>query len=281
MGATTVLTRHRVTPAIAFGQLTRHRATIFCGVPTLFAAMLAMPDAPPRDQLSTRVCVSAGEALPRDIGERWTARHGCDIVDGIGSTEMLHIFLSNRPGEVRYGTTGRPVPGYELRLLGDDGREVQDGELGDLQVKGGSSAALYWADRDRSCATFCGEWTWTGDKFSRDRDGYYVYGGRSDDMLKVGGMYVSPFEVESALISHPSVLEAAVVGAPDAAGLIKPRAFVVLRTACDDAEATALREALRVHVKSRLAHYKCPHWLEFVSELPKTATGKVQRFRLR
>jgi benzoate-CoA ligase len=243
--------------------------------------MLAWPAAPARDQLALRVCVSAGEALPRDIGERWTTRYRSEILDGIGSTEMLHIFLSNRPGSVRYGTTGRAVPGYEVRLLGEDGHDVADGELGDLYVKGPSSAVMYWGDRDRSCATFQGEWTKTGDKFRRDEHGNYVYGGRIDDMLKVAGMYVSPFEVESALIGHPDVLEAAVVGAPDDAGLIKPRAFVVLRTPCASSDVEALRDALRAHVKERLAHYKCPQWLEFVNELPKTATGKVQRFRLR
>jgi benzoate-CoA ligase len=281
VGATAVLTRHRVTPDVAFTQLVRQRATIFCAVPTLFASMLAWPDAPSAEPLAVRLCVSAGEALPRDIGERWKARYGSDILDGIGSTEMLHIFLSNRPGDVRYGTTGRPVPGYELRLVDDDGHAVAAGELGDLYVKGGSSAAMYWADRERSCATFQGAWTRTGDKFRCDADGSYVYGGRSDDMLKVGGMYVSPFEVESALVAHPAVLEAAVVGAPDAAGLTKPRAFVVLRVPCAEAEMPAVRDTLRAHVKARLAHYKCPHWIEVVAELPKTATGKVQRFRLR
>ena len=282
VGATTILTSQRVTPEVAFTQLTRHAATVFCAVPTLFANMLAWQSThATADHLAVRICVSAGEALPREIGERWTARYGSEILDGIGSTEMLHIFLSNRPGAVRYGTTGRAVPGYELRLLGEDGGEAADGQLGDLYVKGPSSAVMYWGDRDRSCATFQGEWTRTGDKFLRDEHGNYVYGGRSDDMLKVAGLYVSPFEVESALVAHPEVLEAAVVGTPDAAGLIKPRAFVVLRSPCPAGEVDSLREAIRSHVRARLAHYKCPQSLEFVTELPKTATGKVQRFRLR
>ena len=281
VGATTVLTRKRVTPEVAFAQLATHRATIFCGVPTLFASMLAWPDAPSADRLAVRICTSAGEGLPRDIGERWTARYGSSVLDGLGSTEMLHIFLSNRPGDVRYGSTGTAVPGYTLRLVGDDGRDVADGQIGDLYVNGGSSAAMYWADRERSRATFQGEWTRTGDKYRREADGSYVCCGRSDDMLKVGGMYVSPFEVESALITHPDVLEAAVVGVPDDVGLIKPKAYVVPRRPVNDRDAARVCEALRAHAREQLAHYKCPHWIELVAELPKTATGKIQRFRLR
>jgi benzoate-CoA ligase len=223
--------------------------------------------------------VSAGEPLPEEIGRRWLERVGVDIVDGIGSTEMLHIFLSNRPGAVRYGTTGKPIPGYALRLIDDTGKPVKRGEIGDLLVSGPSSAAQYWNNYDKSRATFQGEWTRTGDKYFEDEDGYFVYCGRSDDMLKVGGIFVSPAEVEAALVAHEAVLEAAVVGAADEKKLIKPKAFVVVKQGV--AAGPALGEALQAHVKSRLAPYKYPRWIEFVNELPKTATGKIQRFKLR
>jgi benzoate-CoA ligase len=202
-----------------------------------------------------------------------------EILDGIGSTEMLHIFLSNRPGEVRYGTTGKPVPGYHIRLVNEDGNLTATGELGELQISGPSSAVQYWNNRSKSLETFVGSWTRAGDKYSVDADGYYTYGGRSDDMLKVSGMYVSPFEVEAALVTHPDVLEAAVVGAPDEQQLIKPKAFVVLRPGTRASE--ELAELLKQHVKARLAPYKYPRWIEFAAELPKTATGKIQRFKLR
>jgi benzoate-CoA ligase len=255
------------------------KPTIFYGVPTLYASMLASPAFPAREALALRVCASAGEALPQRIGDRFTELTDIEILDGIGSTEMLHIFLSNRPGEVRYGTTGKPVPGYEVALRDDAGAPVPDGGIGDLYIKGPTAAAGYWNQREKSRATFQGEWTRSGDKYVRDADGYYTYAGRSDDMLKVGGQYVSPFEVESAIASHAAVLEAAVVGAADADGLVKPRAYVVLK---DPAQAgDALAEALRAHVKDRLAAFKYPRWVEFVQELPKTATGKIQRFRLR
>jgi benzoate-CoA ligase len=229
--------------------------------------------------VALRRCVSAGEALPEDIGKRWRERLGVDILDGIGSTEMLHIFLSNRPGDVRYGTTGKPVPGYEIRLVDDDGRPVPSGEIGELQVAGPTSAAFYWNQRERSRATFLGRWTRCGDKYMQDKDGYFTYCGRSDDMLKVSGMYVSPFEVEAALLAHEAVLEAAVVGHSDEQKLVKPKAFVVLKPGL--ARAPALAEELQQHVKGRLAPYKYPRWIEFRSELPKTATGKIQRFKLR
>jgi len=199
VGATTVLLPARPTPADVFGVLKKHRPTIFYGVPTLYAALLADPQRPRKPELNLRVCTSAGEALPAEIGRRWTEEYGCEILDGIGSTEMLHIFLSNRPGAVRYGTTGQPVPGYELRIVGDDGRDCGDGEIGELQIKGPSAAIMYWNNRARTKATFGGDWTRSGDKYTRDADGYYTYGGRSDDMLKVGGIYVSPFEVEACL----------------------------------------------------------------------------------
>jgi benzoate-CoA ligase len=241
--------------------------------------MLAAPELPQREDLALRVCTSAGEALPADIGRRFTERFGVEILDGIGSTEMLHIFLSNRPGEVRYGTTGKPVPGYEIRLLGEDGREVPDGEVGDLHISGPSAAACYWNARERSRTTFVGPWTRAGDKYVRDADGYYTYAGRSDDMLKVSGIYVSPFEVEAALLTHPAVLEAAVIGAADESDLIKPKAFIVLKPGVESSH--GLDAELKQHVKDRLAPYKYPRWIEFLGELPKTATGKIQRFKLR
>ena len=276
VGATAVLLPLRPTPAEVFGILKHYQPTIFYGVPTLYAALLADPQRPSKDDLKLRVCTSAGEALPAEIGRKWTAEYGCEVLDGIGSTEMLHIFLSNRPGQVRYGTTGQPVPGYELRVIGDDGRECGDGELGELQISGPSSALMYWNNRARTKATFCGEWTRSGDKYTRDADGYYTYGGRSDDMLKVGGIYVSPFEVEGSLMTHPAVLEAAVIGFADSDQLVKPKAFVVLKPGQDISAAD-----LQLHVKSQLAPYKYPRWIEFVPELPKTATGKIQRFKLR
>ena len=276
VGATAVLLPSRPTPADVFGVLRKYRPTIFYGVPTLYAALLADASRPKKSELNLRVCTSAGEALPADIGNRWTAEYGTEILDGIGSTEMLHIFLSNRPGKVRYGTTGQPVPGYELRIIGDDGRECGPGEIGELQISGPSSAIMYWNNRTKTKNTFAGEWTRSGDKYTCDADGYYTYGGRSDDMLKVGGIYVSPFEVEACLMTHPAILEAAVIGVADSDGLVKPKAYVVLKTG---SEATA--GDLQAHVKTKLAPYKYPRWIEFLSELPKTATGKIQRFRLR
>ena len=299
-GATAVLMAERPTPDSVFRRLTGEapaalqtikrgasnrpaastiRPSIFYGVPTLFAAMMASPAFPERSALSLRVSTSAGEALPEQVGTRFSEKTGVEILDGIGSTEMLHIFLSNQPGKVRYGTTGLPVPGYELKLLGDGGRPVAPGEVGDLYIKGPSAAAMYWNQRDKTRATFQGEWTKSGDKYVCDPDGYYTYAGRSDDMLKVSGQYVSPFEVESAIASHPAVLEAAVVGAADSDQLIKPKAYVVLKQGGVANE--ELADALKAHVKGRLAPFKYPRWIEFVAELPKTATGKIQRFKLR
>jgi benzoate-CoA ligase len=229
--------------------------------------------------LQLRTCISAGEALPRDIGERWTRHFGVDILDGIGSTEMLHIFLSNRPGEVCYGTTGSAVPGYELRLVDDDGRPAPPGQIGELQIAGPTCALGYWNNREKTRQTFQGPWARSGDKYYVDENGHYVYAGRSDDMLKVSGMYVSPVEVESALISHPAVLEAAVIGEQDGDGLTKPLACVVLKQTVGSIP--GLDEQLKQHVKSLLAPHKYPRWIEFVPELPKTATGKIQRFKLR
>ena len=279
VGASAVLLPERPTPAGVSRILKSEQPTIFYAVPTLYAALLAYPDLPEREELVLRRCVSAGEALPEEIGRRWTERMGVEILDGIGSTEMLHIFLSNRPGDVRYGTTGKPVPGYEIRLVGDDGNPAAVGEIGELQISGPTSAPFYWNQRERSRATFLGPWTRSGDKYVQDADGYFTYCGRTDDMLKVGGIYVSPFEVEAALLTHEAVLEAAVVGEPDEQKLIKPRAYVVVKLGVrPDA---ALADALQAHVKARLAPYKYPRWIEFIDELPKTATGKIQRFKLR
>lgn len=223
-----------------------------------------------------RLVSSAGEALPAELGERFQRHFGVDIVDGIGSTEMLHIFLSNRPGHVRYGTTGWPVPGYTIQLRGDDGGPVPDGEPGDLYIQGPSAAMMYWGNREKTRETFQGGWTKSGDKYIRNIDGTYTYGGRSDDMLKVSGIYVSPFEVEATLVQHPAVLEAAVIGVNDADGLVKTKAFVVLKNG------QAVTEAeLKAFVKDKLAPYKYPRQIEFVQDLPKTATGKIQRFKLR
>jgi len=280
VGATAVLMAERPTPDAVFKRLTEKKPTIFYGVPTLYAALLASPSFPSKNQMAIRVCTSAGEALPAEIGRRWTEKTGTELLDGIGSTEMLHIFLSNRPGDVRPGTTGKPVPGYQLRLVDDQGNVIsKPGELGELQISGPTSAVMYWNQREKTKNTFQGPWTRSGDKYSVDKDGYYAYGGRSDDMLKVSGIYVSPVEVEAALITHEAVLEAAVVGAEDENKLVKPKAFVVLKPGQSGSD--ALKSALQQHVKSKLAPHKYPRWIEFLNELPKTATGKIQRFKLR
>jgi benzoate-CoA ligase len=278
VGATAVLMRERPTPEAIFARLRQHQPTLFCGVPTLYASLLAA-ELPQRAELNLRGCVSAGEALPREIGERWSRHFGIDIVDGIGSTEMLHIFISNRFQDICYGTTGSVVPGYEVRLVDESGADVPDGDIGELIVSGPSCASGYWNNRAKSMDTFQGRWTRSGDKYYRDANGHYVHAGRADDMLKVSGLYVSPTEVESALLSHPCVLEAAVVGTQDQDGLIKPLACVVLKNR-DEASA-ALADQLKQHVKSLLLPHKYPRRVEFLAELPKTATGKIQRFKLR
>ncbi|MET0520093.1 MAG: benzoate-CoA ligase family protein [Burkholderiaceae bacterium] len=280
VGATTVLMAERPTPDAMFKRWLDHQATVFFCAPTGFAGMLAAPNLPRREQLALRLASSAGEALPADIGQRFTAQFGVEIVDGIGSTEMLHIFISNRPGQVRYGTTGWPVPGYAVELRGEDGRPVPDGETGELYIQGPSAAMMYWGNREKTRETFQGAWTRSGDKYLRNADGSYTYAGRSDDMLKVSGIYVSPFEVEATLIQHPAVLEAAVIGVADEEGLTKTKAFVVLKPGQQRDEA-ALDVELKAFVKDRLAAYKYPRLIEFVTELPKTATGKIQRFKLR
>ncbi len=277
VGATTALLPGRPTPDAVFRTMQTVRPTIFCGVPTLYAAMLAAAGdrIPGTDRL--RVSISAGEALPAEIGHRWKRITGTDILDGVGSTEMLHIFLSNAPGDVEYGTSGRAVPGYQLRLVGEWGRDVGDGDIGEMLVRGDTAADGYWNQRAKSRATFEGVWTRTGDKYIRRADGRYVYCGRTDDMFKVSGQWVSPFEVEQALVSHASVLEAAVVAAQDAEGLEKPKAFVVPTDRAAGIDATALQE----HVKAAIGPWKYPRWIEAVDELPKTATGKIQRYKLR
>jgi len=283
VGASVVLMAERPTPDATFKRWTGAtdtlagvKPTVFYGAPTGFAGMLASPNLPTRSDVAMRLVSSAGEALPAELGERFKAHFGVDIVDGIGSTEMLHIFISNRPDKVRYGTTGWPVPGYEIALRGDDGGPVPDGEPGDLYIHGPSAAMMYWGNRQKTRDTFQGGWTKSGDKYIRNADGSYTYGGRSDDMLKVSGIYVSPFEVEATLVQHPAVLEAAVIGVPDAEGLTKTKAFVVLKQggSATDAE-------LKAFVKDKLAPYKYPRQIVFVADLPKTATGKIQRFKLR
>jgi benzoate-CoA ligase len=260
----------------AWGGPAPIRPTVFFGAPTGFAGMLASPRLPAREAVALRMCSSAGEALPGEIAQRFKHHFGCEIVDGIGSTEMLHIFISNRPGDIRYGTTGKPVEGYAIELRGEDGEPVPVGEVGDLYIKGPSTAVMYWGNPEKSADTFRDGWTKSGDKYSRDADGYYTYAGRSDDMLKVSGIYVSPFEVEATLMLHPAVLEAAVIGKEDADGLTKTKAYVV----CKDGQSVS-EDELKGFVKERLAPYKYPRFIEFVDELPKTATGKIQRFRLR
>jgi benzoate-CoA ligase len=280
VGATTVLMAERPTPDAVFKRLVEKKPTILYGVPTLYAALLASAAFPSKDKLALRVCTSAGEALPPELGKRWKERTGTELLDGIGSTEMLHIFLSNRPGDVRPGTTGKAVPGYQLRLVDDQGNVVtKPGELGELQISGPTSAIMYWNQREKTKNTFQGPWTRSGDKYSVDQDGYYVYGGRSDDMLKVSGIWVSPAEVEAALVSHEAVLEAAVVGHEDEQRLVKPKAYIVLKPGHSPGE--GLKGELQRHVKDKLAPYKYPRWIEFLGELPKTATGKIQRFKLR
>ena len=279
VGATTVLLPGPPDPVSVCDILKRERPTLFFGVPTLYAMLLASDQLPTGQEHSLRVCVSAGEPLPADLLRRWRDRIGVEVLDGIGTTEMLHIFVSNRIGEVTPGATGRAVPGYEIRLVDEDGAICAPGEMGILEVSGPTSALMYWNQREKTKDTFRGPWTRTGDNFVIDEDGVLTYGGRNDDMLKVGGIYVSPFEVEGALLKHEAVLEAAVVGHPDQDVLIKPMAFVVLNAGVTGSP--TLAQALKDFVRVDLASFKYPRWIEFVDELPKTATGKIQRFKLR
>jgi 4-hydroxybenzoate-CoA ligase len=279
VGATTVLNPERPTPATMFALLRKYNPSIFFGVPTLFAAMLndeSLKNEPRFPRL--RICTSAGEALPESVGNNWKKRFGVDILDGVGSTELLHIFLSNAPGDIKYGSSGRPVPGYRVRLVNEAGIDVADGEVGELLVDAPSAGEGYWNQRSKSRQTFEGHWTRTGDKYTRDAEGRYTFCGRADDMFKVSGIWVSPFEVESALITHPSVLEAAVVPEADPEGLLKPKAFVVLKPG---AVTDGLHDQLKEHVKQKIGPWKYPRWIDVVDSLPKTATGKIQRFKLR
>jgi 4-hydroxybenzoate-CoA ligase len=280
VGATSVLWPYRPSPEGVLELLRRHRPSIFYGVPSLYTALLAHKDigkGAGSDRL--RVCVSAGEALPAHIGERWREVTGVDVLDGLGSTELLQTFLSNRLGDIRYGSTGKPVPGYETRIVDELGLELGCEEIGELIVRGPSAGEGYWNQRAKSRRTFVGEWTYTGDKYRRDADGYYYYCGRTDDMFKVSGMWVSPFDVEAALTSHEAVLEAAVIGKEDADGLVKPKAFIVLKNGyvADD----SLFEKLKIHVKETAGAWKYPRWIDVRLDLPRTATGKIQRFKLR
>ena len=280
VGASTVLYPGKPDPIKFYEIIQEYKPTIFYCVPTAYAAMLAVEDAEKRFDLSSlRVCVSAGEALPPALYERWYERFGVEILDGIGSTEVLHIFISNRAGRVKPGSSGEIVPGYEARIVDEEGNDVPPGEVGDLLIKGESTCAFYWNKHQKTKETIIGEWIRTGDKYSRDEEGYFWYQGRSDDMLKVGGIWVSPVEVENTLMEHPAVLECGVVGAEDADGLVKTKAYVVLKAGYTPSE--ELAEELKQFVKGRIAKYKYPRWIEFVDELPKTATGKIQRYKLR
>jgi len=279
-GATTVLMPDRPEPRTVAALATRERPTVFAGVPTAYNALLELPDLTTAyDFHSVRLSLSAGEALPPTVLERWRAAWGVDLVDGIGCTECFHIFISNRPGDVVPGSSGRLVPGFDAKIVDEDGEEVAPGELGNVLIRGGCTAGGYWNQHARSQRTFQGEWVKTGDKFSRDTDGRFWYAGRGDDMIKSGGIWVAPVEVEATLGAHPAVLECGVVGAPDPDNLIKPKAFVTLREGWSPSE--ELTRELQQFVKERIAPYKRPRWIEYVPELPKTATGKLQRFKLR
>ncbi|MCB1336267.1 MAG: benzoate-CoA ligase family protein [Maritimibacter sp.] len=278
VGATTLLFSGRPTPDAVFAIMADEKPSVFCGVPTLYAALVAEQEkAGTAPDHTIRICTSAGEALPREIGERWQKLWQAEIVDGVGSTEMLHIFLSNRPGDIVYGTSGLPVPGYEVRLVDEHDEDVAEGEVGELLVRGPSSAEGYWNRRYKSRDTFQGHWTRTGDKYERTPEGRYVYCGRTDDMFKVSGIWVSPFEVEQALIEHPAVLEAAVVARADEKDLVKPAAYIVLKEGLPAPTTEELKEL----VKQKIGMWKYPRWIEVVEDLPKTATGKIQRFKLR
>jgi len=277
-GATAVIFNGRPTPDVVTDIIVNETPTVFCGVPTLFAATLHHWDqTSPPAETALRICISAGEALPAEVGKKWKGLLGVDILDGVGSTEMLHIFLSNNAEDVVYGTSGTAVPGYTLRLVDEAGRDVEIGEIGELLVNGDSAADGYWNQREKSRATFEGCWTRTGDKYEMTGDGRYIYCGRTDDMFKVSGIWVSPFEVEQALIAHPAILEAAVVARHDEDGLEKPMAYVVLKGDAGD----AVLEELKEYVKASIGKWKYPRWIEAIDELPKTATGKIQRFKLR
>jgi len=280
VGATTVLLAERPAPDVVMNIIQDQQPTIFYGVPSLFAGILANPELRPvPGSHRLRICVSAGEALPEEIGRQCQDWFGVPVLDGIGSTEMLHIFLSNRMGDVNYGTSGKPVPGYEVKLVDEEGQDAGSNEIGELLVNGPSTASAYWNQPEKSRQVFRDKWTYTGDKYTEDKDGYFHYCGRTDDMLKVSGQWVSPFEVESVIIQHPLVTEAAVIGMEDENKLLKPKAYIVLNAEVDDTE--SMTREIQDFVKSRMAMHKYPRWIEFIDALPKTATGKIQRFKLR
>ena len=280
VGASAVYYAGRPLAEDMFKVVEQYRPTLFFGIPTLYANMLALPDAAKRfDFSSVRMCVSAGEALPADIIHRWEDTFHVPILDGIGSTEILHIFISNRPGEIRPGSTGKLVPGYAAMITDEAGQVVPPGDIGNLLISGDSITSQYWNKHEKTKNTINGHWIHTGDKYFQDEEGYFWYCGRSDDMLKVSGQWVSPVEVENTLIAHPAVLEAAVVGVLDDENLVKPKAYITLKHGIEPTD--ALSKELQEFVKARLAPFKYPRYIEFIPELPKTATGKIQRFILR
>ena len=280
VGASTVLKPERPTPELVYQLITTERPTVLFTAPTFYAALLAYPvEGFAYDLSSLRFAVSAGEALPKPLFEAWKKRFGTEILDGIGSTEMLHIFISNRLGTARGGTSGTVVPGYRAKIVDDDGAELPAGQSGNLWVSGDSACAYYWNKHEKTKHTIRGEWMVTGDTYHLDPDGSFTYEGRSDDMLKVSGQWVSPAEVEAALMGHDKVLEAAVVGAKDKDELVKPKAYVTLKNGLSGDE--ALAEELRAFVKGRITPYKFPRWIVFTKELPKNAAGKIQRYKLR
>ena len=277
VGATTVLRPGRPDPRGLLETAQQHRPTLFFSVPTLYGAMVNLPDAAEHDLASVRMCVSAAEPLAPEVLRRWRAAFDLDIIDGIGSTEMLHIYCSNRPGDVHPGTSGRPVPGYELVLLDETRQPVPTGEVGNLYVKGDSALAYYWHQHEKTKAAVLGEEFFTGDRYRENEDGCFVYEGRADDMIKIGGLWASPIEIENVLVEHPRVLEAAAVGI-DADFTTRVKAFVICR---GDPGNDQLVQELQEWCKSRLRRYEYPHFIDFVDELPKTPTGKIQRYKLR
>ena len=279
VGGSAVLSDERPSPEMTFRLIDQFKPTLYFGVPTLYAGQLRELETTEHEVSSLRACVSAGEALPADLFRRWQQHTGLAILDGIGSTELLHIFISNRLDDYKPGTSGRLVTAYEAKILDEDGEMLPPGEVGSLMIKGESSAAYYWNNPEKTADTMQGEWINTGDTYICDEEGYYTYCGRSDDMLKVGGIWCSPVEIESRLIEHPKVLEAAIVGRADDDELVKPEAYIVLNEPSDASDTLATE--LLSHCQDGLARYKYPRWFNFVDELPKTATGKIQRFKLR
>lgn len=280
VGASTVLSPDRPLPEHVYATIEKYKPTLFFGVPSSYTAMLQMDVSQKEYDLSSiRHCASAGEPLPKVIFERWLKKWNLEILDGIGSTEILHIFISNLPGEVKPGSTGKIVPGYKAKIVDQDGNPAPRGEIGNLMIKGHSIAAYYWNKHEKTMETFIGEWIDTGDKYFQDEEEFYWYVGRGDDMIKAGGIWVSPVEVEYCLMEHPAVSESGVIGNADIDGLIKPKAFVVLNNGFNPS--LELADELSIFVKSKIAPYKFPRWVEFVPDLPRTATGKMQRFKLR